>query len=117
MNVLLATTHPDLRLSLELLLSEEPDVNVVGTVSESAGLLALLHTARPEIVISDWELPGQPLVEILRETNQSTPQTKFIILVEHTDAACDALNAGADAVARKGEPPERLLNIFRSLRI
>ena len=117
MNVLLATTHPDLRLSLELLLSEEPDVNVVGTVSESAGLLALLHTARPEIVISDWELPGESLVEILHKIRHSAPQTKFIILVEHTDAACDALNAGADAVARKGEPPERLLNIFRSLRI
>jgi len=117
MKVLLATTHHDLRLSLELLLSEEPGAKIVGTVSESSGLLALLHTAQPEIVISDWELPGRPLADIIQEARQTAKQAKFIILIADANSGAIALEAGADAIAHKGDPPERLLNIFRTLRV
>ena len=41
MRVLLADQRPDVRLSLAILLGKEPGVSIVGSASETEGLLAL----------------------------------------------------------------------------
>jgi MFS family permease len=69
----------DLRLSLELLLSEQPGVEIVGVASESSGLLALIETSKPDMIVSDWELLVRPLVTIPPERDQSCPRLKTIV--------------------------------------
>ena len=58
MRLLLAAAQPNLRLSLELFLSEQPGVEIVGSASESAGLVALIHTTDPDMILTDWDLPA-----------------------------------------------------------
>ena len=51
MKILLAVADTNLRLSLELVLSEEPSVTVAGTASEAHGLSALIKSTQPAIVL------------------------------------------------------------------
>ena len=60
MNVVLAVRQAHARLALELLLNEEPGVMVVGTASETEGLLALTWIAHPDLVVLEWGLDGRP---------------------------------------------------------
>jgi DNA-binding NarL/FixJ family response regulator len=117
MFVLPATEHPDLRLSIELLLSEEPGVTIVGAASETEGLLALIRSSNPDIVILDWDLPGRPVARLLAEARASDSQVRFIVLCPQPEVQEQARQAGADAYVVKGSPPEQLLAVFRKTRI
>ena len=53
MHVLLASQDPNLRLAFELLLHEEPGLIIVGAVSETEGLIALVRTTCPDLALVD----------------------------------------------------------------
>ena len=116
MRVLLATKGQDLRISLQLLVSEEPGLRVVGTASETDGLQALIETTRPDLVIMDWDLPGQDAAKLLAEVRQKSLPGKFIVLGTDTEYRNIALDSGAHDFVHKAAPPEHLLNaIHRAL--
>jgi DNA-binding NarL/FixJ family response regulator len=116
MKILLATEDPDLRLSLELVLSEEPAVTVVGTASESEGLLALIVSTQPSIVLLDWNLPGQPTAVVMARASAICQKARFIVFGSSPAAKQQALAAGAHAFVIKGGPPDQLLTTFRTVR-
>ena len=91
MNVVLAVRYAPARLALELALSEEPGVTVVGAASETEGMLALARAAQPDLV----------LLEALRGDLRLKPR---------------ALQAGACAFVLVGDPPELLLAALRQER-
>ncbi len=116
MHVLLATEQADLRISLELLLDQEPGVNIIGSASETEGLLALIRSAQPDIVILEWDLPGRPMNDILAAAHRLGHPAKFIVLGKQPKQKEQALQAGAAAFVEKGGPPEQLLAAFRQVR-
>jgi two-component system response regulator AlgR len=116
MNLLLATWDSNLRLSLELLLGEEPGVSIVGTASEGQGLMALMHSTSPDMVITDWELPGRSISEILATVQELVPPPAFIFLIQNMADRPETFPAGVDAFLLTGDPPDKLLAAFRRLR-
>lgn len=117
MNVVLAIRHADARLALELLLSEEPGVSIVGAASETAGLLALTQTACPDLVVVEWRLPGQPMADVLGELEILTNKLTFLVLGQDSGQKAAALAAGAHAFVLIGDPPEQFLTAVRQLRV
>jgi DNA-binding NarL/FixJ family response regulator len=116
MRVLLATKDQNLRISLQLLISEEPGLRVVGTASETNGLQALISTTHPDLVIVDWDLPGRNVGELLEETKNNSQPGKFIVLGRDAEDKSAALDRGAHDFVHKAAPPENLLNaIHRTL--
>ena len=113
MRTVLAIGDSDLLLALQLLLNEEPRVNIIGTTSELEGLLSLIETTGPDLVLLDWELPGRPLKELLVESlsNQSPP--RIIVLGKNVIAKESALQSGADSFVVIGDQPEKLLAAVR----
>jgi DNA-binding NarL/FixJ family response regulator len=116
MKIVLATADHNLQLSLNLSLSEEPSVSIVGATSEAESLLALIKFTRPDIVVADWDLPGRPLAELLAEARTNGEKPKWIVLGPSTTAREPALRAGAAAFVVRGDPPEALLKAFRQTR-
>jgi DNA-binding NarL/FixJ family response regulator len=115
MRIVLATGDTDLRLSIELLLSEEPGVKILGGASDTEGFLALVESTCPDLVLLDWDLPGRPVEEVLGQTKLFQVQPKLIVLGRHPGSKEEALGAGADAYVDKGDPPEKLLAAFKHL--
>jgi DNA-binding NarL/FixJ family response regulator len=109
MDTLLAIHSRDLRLAVDLLLREEPEVNVVGFVSETEGLMALIQTVCPNLILLDWGLPGRPLIDLLPKIQCGTPHPKIIVLGDRERYREPALAAGADAFVVKGESPQLLV--------
>jgi DNA-binding NarL/FixJ family response regulator len=103
-------------VALEVLLSEEPGVVVVGGVSEAEGLLALTKIMAPDLVMMDWDLPGRSPADVLSTSRTIGPQTRFIVLGSHADEQQAAMDAGGDAFVVKGNSPQQLLTVFRALR-
>jgi len=70
MRVFIADDQPNVRSALRLLLEQDPGVSVVGEAAEAEGLLAGVRATRPDLLLSDWELPGlqaaNPLLPTLR---------------------------------------------------
>ena len=116
MRLVLATAHTDLRLSLELLLSEQPGVIIVGAVSEGDGLMALIGTTNPDMVMAEWDLPGRSLPTIISALEKSDPHPRIIILTGRNRDCQTAVAAGADAAVLKGASPDFLLTTFREVR-
>lgn len=116
MDVVLAVRNARTRLSLELALSTEPGVTVVGAASETEGMLALARTAQPDLVLLEWELPGRPILDVLAEAHALSGQLHFLVLGRDPQLKQPALRAGACAFVLVGDPPELLLAALRQER-
>ena len=113
MHLLLATGNADLRISIELMLGEEPGVSIVGAASEVEGLLALIRSSDPDIVILDWDLPGRSRTEFLAEAHRINSQLRFIVLGAEPELKVQIVEAGASACVIKGSPPDELIADYR----
>jgi len=109
MRILLAIERSDLRLGLEMLLDEQPGFTVAGSINDAASLLALVKTARPDLVVLEWDLPGGLLTDVLDRVQDDALCPAIIILGVDASTEQPALAAGADAFVLKGDPPEELL--------
>lgn len=116
MHILLAIGQADLRLALEFLLSEQPGVTIVGETSESEGMLALITSSKPDLVIFDQGLPGRPFHDLLQEIRRLHHHPYLIVLGTDRSDEQALLAAGVDAVVIKGDPPERLLAAYQRIR-
>ena len=110
MDIIIASGQPNLRFSLEVFLRQQPGLVVIGTVSNVKSLLAIIHTARPDLVVMDWALSSYPPVKVLSEVKAAEHPPHFIILGKESNAAQVALDAGADEFLVQGDdPPTTLL--------
>ena len=115
MRIILAAREADLRLASQLLLTEEPNVDVVGTASTVSGILALLKTYRVDIVVLDSTLSSKETSEWITKIKNSKSKPK-IILISHTDLSPQTISEmGVNAFVSKMEPPDRLVSAFRRL--
>ena len=109
MRVLLASIRLQMAHALRFFLDQQPHVHLVGEVAHTADLLRKAADTKPDIVLLDWELPGQPDALLLDGLRAGAEQRKVIVLGGTARAARTAHYDGADAYVSHGDPPERLL--------
>jgi two-component system response regulator NreC len=95
--VLLADDHKVVLQGFRLLLSREPDIEVVGDAFTGSDAVALATELEPDVVVLDIAMPDINGVEVTRRILRDVPQTKVMILTMHKDAVYvrEALRAGA----------------------
>jgi DNA-binding NarL/FixJ family response regulator len=95
--VLLADDHRVVRHGFRLILSQQPDIDVVGEASSGREAVDLTVRLAPNVVILDIAMPEMNGVEATRLIRQNTPQTGVLILSMHKDAVYvrESLRAGA----------------------
>ena len=117
MDLVLASARADIRFSMEVFLREQPGVLVSGTATGSEGLLALIESTCPALVILDWNLPGRPAADLLAEVQSAARRPYIIVLGKDGATRKAALRAGADAFALRGDPPQYLLEAIQQARL
>jgi DNA-binding NarL/FixJ family response regulator len=116
MDAVLASADSDLRVAVEIMLREEPDINVVGTASDAASLRALVRTFDPGLVVLDGDLPGSPLKSTLAEMIATGCPPQVIVFGKQAELEPSVLASGANAFVLKGSPPSQLLTAIRQAR-
>lgn len=120
--VLVADTREEVRSALRLLLSEQPDLEVVAEASAADGLLAAAQAANPDLVLVEWQLPSSPAqrfptVESFRSCvanlRSRLPGKTVVVLGGWPELRSAAMDTGADAYVSKCDPPERVLGALR----
>ncbi|GAA4907808.1 LuxR family two component transcriptional regulator [Actinomycetospora succinea] len=95
--VFLVDDHEVVRRGVAGLLSDEPDLEVVGEAGTVAEAVARVEAVRPDVAVLDVRLPDGNGVELCRELRSRQPELACLMLTSFTDeqAILDAVLAGA----------------------
>ena len=121
--VVLVDDEPIVRSGIAMLLSGEPDIEVIGDVSDGQDAVALAVRARPDVVITDVRMPGMDGVETTRRIVTATaagaddrPVKVLVLTTFHVDKAVyAALRAGASGFILKDAAPTELVAAVRAI--
>lgn len=114
--IIVADDHPVVREGLVAILATQPDFEVTGEASDGVELLRLAGQYRPDIALTDLEMPNMDGVEVIRRMGDTVPETRIIVFTAFdTDGRIlGALQAGAKGYLLKGAPREA---VFKAIRI
>ncbi|MBM3115925.1 response regulator [Jeongeupia naejangsanensis] len=95
--VLLVDDHTLFRSGIKLLLSRQPEFDVVGEAADGAEGVKRCHELAPDVVLLDLNMPGLSGLEALQLILEDRPQTAVLMLTVSEDAEdlADALRSGA----------------------
>lgn len=115
MEIILADDQVDVRRALKCVLEYEADLQLTAEAVHADELLEYLAHVCSALVLLDWELPGSTGRDLLPRIHAACPNVRVIALSANPEARSDALSAGVQAFASKGDPPECLLTIVREV--
>jgi DNA-binding NarL/FixJ family response regulator len=112
--VVLVDDQEVIRVGLRAILSDRPDIDVVGEVGDGLSAVRIVTDLSPDVVLMDLRMPGIDGVEATRRIRARHPEQVVRILVLTTfdqDAnVLAALRAGADGFLSKGASPAELVD-------
>lgn len=102
LRILLADDHPQILTLLQTLL--EPDYHVVGTVEDGQSLIAAAQALRPDVVLTDVDMPVLNGIDAVRELHKLLPDCRVIFHSSHgePEIMTAAFEAGASGYLIKG---------------
>ncbi|GAB3705373.1 response regulator [Nocardiopsis oceani] len=113
--VLLVDDDALVRAGLQLMLSGDGDIDVVGGVDDGAGVAAAVAEHRPDVVLMDVRMPGVDGIaatEGLRSAG-SGPQVIVLTTFDADATVVRALRAGAAGYLLKHTDPARIVEAVR----
>jgi DNA-binding NarL/FixJ family response regulator len=116
--VVIAEDQDLVRRSAALLLSMEPDMEVVGQARNGAEAVELAELLHPDVVLMDLHMPVKSGVAATREITQALPGTQILVLttLDDDETVFEAVRAGAHAYLLKDADENELLETVRALR-
>jgi two-component system response regulator DesR len=117
MRVLMAVPQQEMRTALGLLLSQEPDIRLVGASRDSHELLANLEALRPDVLLLDCDLPGLPTAELLAQINAHDANPKVLVMCSRIAGGQAAVAGGTYTFIDKTSHPRQLLTALHVLRL
>ncbi len=115
--VLLADDHTIVRQGLKLILSGNPDLQVVGEAANGVEAVALAQKLKPDIVLLDVAMPELNGIEATRKMVADNPRARVLVLSMHKEAVYvrEILRAGARGYILKDAVDTELVNAVRSV--
>ncbi|GAA4435553.1 response regulator [Phytohabitans houttuyneae] len=115
--ILLADDQALLRLGFRMVLSTQPDLEVVGEAGDGAQAAAMTRALAPDVVLMDVRMPGTDGIEATRRIVESGSAARVLVLTTFNldEYVYAALRAGASGFLLKDVPPADLISGIRSV--
>lgn len=116
--ILVADDHSILREGLRALLSNTPDLEVIGEAEDGKDVIEKARQLHPELVLLDLSMPIINGTEAIRAIKKRNPEIKIIALTVHKseEYVRATLDAGADGYVLKDDTSNDLLTSIRNVR-
>jgi two-component system response regulator DesR len=113
--VVIAEDQAMLLGALSALLEIESDIEVIARARNGDEALDVVRTHRPDVLLTDIEMPGKTGLEVAGVIRQEALPTRVVILTTFARAGYlrRALDAGASGYLLKDSPAEQLANAIR----
>lgn len=108
-SILIAHGDDIARSALEMLLQREPYLRVTGTAANGQDLLHLAASSRPDLVLLDGHLPGQPAAELMTALRTVDERVKILALISRPELRQAVQRAGVHGVVDLWEPPRKVV--------
>src|SRR4051794_37340549 len=115
--IVLADDHAMVRKGFALILSREPDVEIVGETGLGKEAVRLAKELKPHLIVMDVAMPDLNGVEAARQIAELCIDCNVLILSMHKDAVYvrESLRAGAKGYLLKDSIDEDLLRAVRAV--
>lgn len=115
--LLIADDHTLLRAGLCSLLSQDPDIEIVGEAANGRDAIQLVGALSPHLVIMDLNMPGMNGLEAIVDIKRRFPETRVLVLTIHKteEYIHESLRAGADGYVLKDATHDELRVAVRSI--
>ena len=115
--ILLADDHAVVRQGFKMILSAQPDMEIVGEAGNGRQAVELAEQLRPDVVVMDVAMPELNGIEATRRLGESAPHTRVVALSMHKDSVYvrEILRAGARGYLLKDSGAADLVSAVRSV--
>lgn len=115
--VIIADDHTIFRSGLNMLLSSEPDINVIGEAEDGQTAIQLAKELNPDVILMDIGMPELNGIEATERIKLETPDINILVLTMHRsdEYFFKVLEAGASGYILKGAETSELINAVRSV--
>jgi len=115
--IFIVEDHTLLRAGLRALLSQDPDLEIVGEADNGRDAIRAIGLLAPHLVLMDLSMPGMNGIEALMDIKRRNPEIRVLVLTIHrTDEYIhQSLRAGADGYILKDATHDELRVAIRSV--
>ena len=109
--------HALFRRGLEMVLEEEPDIELVGQASDGAEAVEKAAESLPDVVLMDIRMPRSSGIEACRAMKEEAPSAKIVILTisDEEEDLFEAIRAGASGYLLKDIPLDEVADAVRAV--
>jgi two-component system response regulator NreC len=115
--ILLADDHAVVRQGFKMILSAQPDMEIVAEAGNGREAVDLAEQARPDVVVMDVAMPELNGIEATRRLAASAPHSRVLALSMHKDSVYvrEILRAGARGYLLKDSGAGDLVSAVRAV--
>lgn len=115
--ILIADDHAILQAGLESMLNTQPDMRVVGLVSDGAACVRQAVLQQPDVILLDINMPTLNGLQALEQLRAHAPVCKVLVLTMHDDAGYlrQVMAGGAAGYVLKQSAGSELLAAIRAV--
>ena len=115
--VLIAEDHGIVRKGLRMIISNAPDMEVVGEAANGFEAIEQTQALKPDIILMDLKMPRMSGIEAIREIKKKNISVKILVLTSFVDDenVFAAIKGGALGYLLKDCLPAELLEALRAI--
>ncbi len=115
--LILADDHPVIREGLKAYLKDSNMFSLEGMASNAEELLRMVSTIRPDVIMTDLDMPGSNTFEVLKRMKEEYPKLKKVVFTFHEEKSffLKSVEASINGYILKSEPFEMISPLLSSI--
>jgi NarL family two-component system response regulator LiaR len=115
LRIIIADDHATIAESLYMIISNEPDMEVVATARDGAEAVEMCKELSPDIILMDIKMPVMSGIKATELVKRNCPETKVVVLTscENKKDILELLEKNVDGYLFKDTQPSVLVMIIR----